>query len=91
MKYIETFRDGERVADIYLCKQKTSAVTKNGKAYENLRDKLADIGVENASGEARQIIYHASGLSPLAVSGAYSLAAVHRPLPAMASQAERRL
>ena len=45
MKYIETFRDGERVADIYLCKQKTSAVTKNGKAYENLilQDKTGTI------------------------------------------------
>lgn len=36
MKYIETLREGERVCDIYLCKQRTSAVTKNGKAYDSL-------------------------------------------------------
>ena len=46
MKYIESIREGERVSGIYLCKQRQSAVTKNGKAYENmiLQDKtgLAD-------------------------------------------------
>ena len=31
MKYIETLREGERVGDIYLCKFKQSAMTKNGK------------------------------------------------------------
>lgn len=36
MKYIETLRDGEKVADIYLCKSKSMAVTKNGKPYESL-------------------------------------------------------
>lgn len=36
MKYIETIREGERVSGIYLCKQRQSAVTKNGKAYENM-------------------------------------------------------
>lgn len=36
MKYIETLREGERVAAIYLCKNKQSAVTKNGKQYESL-------------------------------------------------------
>lgn len=36
MKYIETLREGERVLDIYLCKKKQSAMTKNGKAYDNL-------------------------------------------------------
>ena len=45
MKFIESLRDGERVGDIYLCKQKTSAVTKNGKAYESLilQDKTGTI------------------------------------------------
>lgn len=45
MKFIETLRDGERVGDIYLCKQKTSAVTKNGKAYDSLilQDKTGTI------------------------------------------------
>lgn len=41
MKYIETFREGERISEILLCKYKQSAVTKNGKPYENviLQDK----------------------------------------------------
>ncbi len=45
MKYIESLREGERVANIYLCKYKQSAVTKNGKAYENLilQDKTGTI------------------------------------------------
>lgn len=36
MKYIKDYKDGDRVFDIYLCKHKQSAVTKNGKAYETL-------------------------------------------------------
>lgn len=36
MKYIETLREGERIQEIYLCKQKNSAVTKAGKPYENV-------------------------------------------------------
>lgn len=36
MKYIATLREGDRVSDIYLCKQRTSAVTKNGKPYDSL-------------------------------------------------------
>ena len=45
MKYIEAFKEGDRIADIYLCKYKQSAVTKNGKAYENviLQDKTGTI------------------------------------------------
>ncbi|MDO5425596.1 MAG: HD domain-containing protein [Eubacteriales bacterium] len=45
MKYIETLREGDRVGDIYLCKFKQSAVTKNGKTYENviLQDKTGTI------------------------------------------------
>lgn len=45
MKYIESFREGEKVADIYLCKQKTAAVTKNGKPYESviLQDKTGTV------------------------------------------------
>ena len=31
MKYIETLREGDRVGEIYLCKHKQSALTKNGK------------------------------------------------------------
>ncbi len=36
MKYIESIREGEKVADIYFCKSKISALTKNGKPYESL-------------------------------------------------------
>ena len=36
MHYIDTLREGERVNDIYLCKHRQAAVTKNGKQYENL-------------------------------------------------------
>ncbi len=45
MKYIETLRDGESVRDIYFVKHKTSAVTKNGKPYDNviLQDKTGTI------------------------------------------------
>lgn len=45
MKYIETLREGERVSAIYLCKHKQSAVTKNGKPYDNviLQDKTGTL------------------------------------------------
>lgn len=36
MKFIKDYKDGDRVSDIYLCKNKSSAMTKNGKPYENL-------------------------------------------------------
>ena len=36
MKYIKDYKEGDRVFDIYLCKHKQSAVTKNGKPYDNL-------------------------------------------------------
>lgn len=45
MKFIREMRDGDHVSDIYLCKYKQSAVTKNGKPYENviLQDKTGTI------------------------------------------------
>lgn len=45
MKYIKEYSDGDRVFDIYLCKHKVSAVTKNGKPYESviLQDKTGTI------------------------------------------------
>lgn len=41
MKLLKDYHDGERVYDIYLCKHKQAAVTKNGKTYLNviLQDK----------------------------------------------------
>ncbi len=45
MKYIKDYKDGDRLFDIYLCKHKLSAVTKNGKPYESiiLQDKTGTI------------------------------------------------
>lgn len=45
MKYIKDYKDGDRVFDIYLCKHKTSAVTKNGKPYDSviLQDKTGTL------------------------------------------------
>lgn len=41
MKFLKDLKEGDRVFDIYLCKHKQAAVTKNGKAYDNviLQDK----------------------------------------------------
>ena len=45
MKYIETFREGDKISDIYLCKYRQSAVAKNGRPYENVvfQDKTGTI------------------------------------------------
>lgn len=45
MKYIKDYKEGDRVSDIYLCKHKQSAVTKNGKPYDNviLQDKTGTV------------------------------------------------
>ena len=45
MKYIKELKEGDRIHDIYLCKHKQGAVTKNGKAYENviLQDKTGTV------------------------------------------------
>lgn len=45
MKFIETLREGERIQEVYLCKQKSVAMTKTGKEYENviLQDKTGSL------------------------------------------------
>ena len=45
MKFIETLREGERIQEVYLCKQKNVAMTKTGKEYENvmLQDKTGTV------------------------------------------------
>lgn len=45
MRYIGTLKEGDRVNDVYLCKQRNAAVTKNGKEYENVifQDKTGTI------------------------------------------------
>lgn len=41
MKYLQELHDGDHLAGVYLCKQKSTAMTKNGKPYDNvvLQDK----------------------------------------------------
>ena len=36
MRYIKDIKDGYVVQDVYLCKTKNSATTKNGKEYLNV-------------------------------------------------------
>lgn len=45
MKYLKDYREGEKVQQVYLCKHKQSAVTKNGKPYESviLQDKTGTL------------------------------------------------
>jgi len=49
MKFIKDIKEGDRLSDIYMIKQKTSAVTKNGKAYDNiiLQDKTGTLDAKN--------------------------------------------
>ncbi len=45
MRFIKDLKQGDRLSDIYMCKYKQEAVTKNGKAYENviLQDRTGTI------------------------------------------------
>lgn len=45
MKYIKDYKESDKMFDIYLCKHKQSAVTKNGKPYDNviLQDKTGTL------------------------------------------------
>ncbi|MCC8151070.1 MAG: HD domain-containing protein [Lachnospiraceae bacterium] len=36
MRYIETLREGERISEVYLCRQKQTFLTKAGKPYDSL-------------------------------------------------------
>lgn len=36
MKFIESLREGERISEVYLCRQKQTFLTKNGKPYDSL-------------------------------------------------------
>lgn len=49
MKYIKELKEGDRVSDIYLIKQKNAATTKNGKPYDNiiLQDRTGVIDAKN--------------------------------------------
>lgn len=45
MRFIESFRDGDRISDVYLCKSRSTALTKTGKEYDNviLQDRTGQI------------------------------------------------
>lgn len=45
MKYVRELKEGDKISDIYFCKHRQSAVTKNGKPYESiiLQDKTGTI------------------------------------------------
>lgn len=45
MKYVKDYKESDKMRDVYLCKHKQSAVTKNGKPYDNviLQDKTGTI------------------------------------------------
>ncbi len=45
MKYLAEYKDGDRVSDSYLCKHRSSAVTKTGKPYDTviLQDKTGTL------------------------------------------------
>ena len=53
MRYIETFKDGDRISEVYLCKSKSSALTKAGKEYENVI--LIQPGAARQPGRAKTI------------------------------------
>ena len=48
MRYIDGFREGMHISDVYLCKSKQIAPTKNGKEYGNLvlQDKTGTVDAE---------------------------------------------
>ena len=50
-KYVKDYKDGDRMFDIYFCKYKSSAVTKNGKNYDNviLQDRTGTIDAKYGS------------------------------------------
>ncbi len=45
MKYIESFREGDRIREVFLVKSRSTAVSKNGKPYDNvvLQDKTGTL------------------------------------------------
>lgn len=49
MRFIKELKDGDRISDIYLIKQKNSATTKNGKPYDNIiiQDKTGIMDAKN--------------------------------------------
>lgn len=73
MRYISELREGGRIQDVYLCKYKQSAVTKNGKNYETviLQDRTGQLDAKiwdpNSEGisefEALDYIYVAGTVS----------------------------
>ena len=53
MRYINTLCEGETIRNVYLCKGKRSAETRNGKPYDNLilQDKTGNAGRKGVGSE----------------------------------------
>ena len=67
MKYIESLREGEKVNEVYLCKFKQAALTKAGKAYDNviLQDKTGTIaGLCGGYGRCHQFSGKSADVDP---------------------------
>lgn len=49
MRFIKDLKDGDRISDIYMIKQKNAATTKNGKPYDNIiiQDKTGTLDAKN--------------------------------------------
>ena len=54
MRYINTLHEGETIRNVYLCKGKRSAETRNGRPYDNLilQDKNGKVWDPNSGGIA---------------------------------------
>ena len=68
MRYINTLCEGETIRNVYLCKGKRSAETRNGKPYDNLilQDKTGrklDFIAQEMNREANTILSKSNDLS----------------------------
>ena len=63
MKFIETFREGETISDIYLCKSKQTMKTKAGKSYYSLvlQDKTGTIDTKVSVSYTHLDVYKRQG------------------------------
>lgn len=69
MKYIETLHEGDRISEIYLCKNKVSAKTKMGKSYYSLvlQDKTGTL--DGKIWELGNAIHHFEAMDYIQVDG----------------------
>ena len=69
MKYIETLHEGDRISEIYLCKNKVNAKTKMGKSYYSLvlQDKTGTL--DGKIWELGNAIHHFEAMDYIQVDG----------------------